>query len=342
MRPLLLPANQPRSCYRGGARIAAFRGTPPPSDPYRPEDWIASTTARLGQAPAGLTTLPDGRLLRAAVEADPMGWLGRERLARHGADAGLLVKLLDTGERQPLHLHPDRDVARSSLAPPCGGAVAWVIVEADPDAAVHLGFSRDVDADELARWVADQKIETMLAVTNRVPVRAGDAVLCPAGVPHAIGAGILLVELREPTDVSVLLEWDGVALDGAAPGSPGLGAGLDAALGCVARSAWSPARIDAELRGAPGGRAVRDGIARLLPPAADGLLVAERVDARPRCRLDAAFAVLVVLSGGGLLIWPDAGETLEVRAGDTVVVPHGAGAARVEGPLAAVRARPAP
>ena len=47
----------------------------------------------------------------------------------------------------------------------------------------------------------------MLAALQRVPVAAGDAVLVPAGTLHAIGAGILLLELQEPTDLSVLVEW---------------------------------------------------------------------------------------------------------------------------------------
>jgi mannose-6-phosphate isomerase len=55
MQPILLPANQPRSFYRGAGRIAAFRGAAPPADPYHLEDWIASTTARFGQTLAGLT-----------------------------------------------------------------------------------------------------------------------------------------------------------------------------------------------------------------------------------------------------------------------------------------------
>ena len=63
----------------------------------------------------------------------------------------------------------------------------------------------------------------MLAVTNRVPVEAGDSLLCPAGTPHAIGAGILLVELQEPTDWSILLQWRGFPLgpDDATLGSTG-------------------------------------------------------------------------------------------------------------------------
>ena len=65
----------------------------------------------------------------------------------------------------------------------------------------------------------------------------GDRVLVPAGMPHAIGRGILLVELQEPTDFSVLLEWEGFAIDGRAEGH--LGLGFDVALGCVDRAGWS-------------------------------------------------------------------------------------------------------
>ncbi len=46
----------------------------------------------------------------------------------------------------------------------------------------------------------------MLALMHRIPVRPGDGVLVPGGTPHAIGAGVLLVEAQEPTDQSILLE----------------------------------------------------------------------------------------------------------------------------------------
>lgn len=342
MRPIALGANQPRSFYRGAGRISAFRGVPPLADPYHPEDWVGSTTARFGQAPAGLAVLPDGRWLRDAVRADPVGWLGAAHADRFGPDPGVLVKLLDAGERLPLHAHPTRDFARSHLASPYGKTEAWVIVEAAPDAGVHLGFSRDVEPGELAGWVARQDVPAMLAATNRIPVRAGDAVLCPAGVPHAIGEGILLVELQEPTDFSVLLEWEGFDIDGRRDGH--LGIGFDAALGCVDRGAWSPARIDAELRGTPGGRpSGTGGLPAALPPAADGFFTAELVEARPAAQLDAAFALLVVLDGAGRLVpleaQPGDGPAVEVTRGSTVLIPHGAGPQRVEGPLSAVRCR---
>ena len=113
---------------------------------------------------------------------------------------------------------------------------------------------------------------------------AGDAIFVPAGTPHAIGEGILMVEVQEPTDLSVLLEWDGFELtedDGH------LGLGWDTALEALDRSAWDEARVDA-LRGPGAGRS-------LLPPAADPWFRAERV--RGGDELDAGFSILVGLAG---------------------------------------------
>ena len=93
--------------------------------------------------------------------------------------------------------------------------------------------------------------------------------LCPAGVPHAIGSGVFLVEVQEPTDFSVLLEYEGFALDGPADGH--LKLGYDLALECVDRSTWTPERV-AELRGTD----------RLLPSAADPFFAADRVRAQDR------------------------------------------------------------
>ena len=83
MKPIRLPANQPRRFYRGGAAIGRFRGAAAAGDDV-PEDWIGSTTSIHGEAPHGLTSLPDGRLLADAVAADPEGFLGPEHAAAFG------------------------------------------------------------------------------------------------------------------------------------------------------------------------------------------------------------------------------------------------------------------
>jgi mannose-6-phosphate isomerase len=336
VRPVRLSANMPRSFYRGAGRIDRFRGAPPRTDPYHPEDWIGSVTARHGGAPAGLSTLPDGRLLADAIAADPERWLGPAHVAAYGPDPAILVKLLDAGERLPLHVHPDRAFARDHLASPYGKTEAWVIVDAAPDAAVHLGFARDVDAEELAGWVGGQRVGEMLAATNRVPVRPGDAVVCPAGVPHAIGAGILLVEVQEPTDFSVLLEWDGFDI---AAEAGHLGLGFDQALACVDRASWDADRIEDLRRARRAGRDVRPGADRLFPEAADAFFAAERLRPGPVSVLDPAFSVVVVTSGAGTLA-AEHGEPLDVRAGHTLLVPYAAGRCELRGDATAIRCRP--
>ena len=87
MQPIVLGPNMPEMFYRGDGRIDRLRGTAGHQD--RPEDWIASVTARFGTGTDGMTQLPDGALLAEAVAADPEAWLGAGHVARYGSDTGL-------------------------------------------------------------------------------------------------------------------------------------------------------------------------------------------------------------------------------------------------------------
>lgn len=316
MRPIVLPANQPADrFYAGGRQIVEFRGSGRPAASHEPEDWVGSTTAVLAHAPDGLTVLPDGRLLRDAVAADPVAWLGEDHVAAFGDDPALLVKLLDAGQRLPVHAHPDVPFAAEHLGLAHGKTEAWVVLE---PATVHLGFARDVGADELAAWVRDQADGAMLDAMHTLDLAAGDAVLVPAGLPHAIGEGAFVVELQEPTDLSILMEWASFAIDGAADGH--LGLGFDVALGAVDRRGWSAEEI-ARLRGAT----ATDG-GDLLPDAAPFFRVERWRGARS---VDAGFAVLVVVEGAGQLRAADA--TVPLRRGGTVLLPAAAGPVTLEG-----------
>ncbi len=321
MKPIRLDPHQLHRFYAGGPAIAALRGIPS-TDDHAPEDWVGSTTTLFGHERLGLSSLPDGTLLRDAITAEPQAWLGPEHCQRFGADPALLVKLLDAGQRLPVHCHPDRDFARRHLDCRYGKTEAWVIVETRGDAVVWLGFTRDVEAHELAGWVDRQDSDAMLATMHSLPVRPGDGVLVPAGLPHAIGEGVLVVELQEPTDLSVLLEWDGFEVDGRADGH--LGLGFDVALECVDRSGRAPEALE-DLRAGDGGG--------LLPAAADPFFRAERVAGGTT--LEPGFSILVVIDGEGAL---DDGFAL--RRGDTVVLPYAAGGVAVSGGLTAVRCRP--
>ena len=330
MQPIALGPNTPATFYRGDGRIDRLRGTFGHED--RPEDWIGSVTARFGTGTDGMTRLPDGWLLADAVAADPVGWLGAEHVARYGSDTGLLVKFLDAGQRLPVHVHPDRGFAAEHLARPHGKTEAWIVLEAEAGAAVYLGFSRDVGADELTGWARSQDVVSMLGATNRVPVAAGEVVLCPAGMPHAIDAGILVLELQEPADLSILLEWRTFNLS---EDEVTLGLPLEEALACVDRRACPPERLDA-LRGRP----LNSGSGSLLPAEGDPFFVAERVDTRVSRHLSPSYAVLVVTGGQGQLAAQN-GAPVPVRRGSTVLIPHAAGPAVLTGAVQGVRCLPA-
>jgi mannose-6-phosphate isomerase len=328
VRPIVLPPNGIERFYRGGPAIAALRGTELQGT-HVPEDWVGSTTTVFGEEELGLSRLSSGELLRDAIAADPAGFLGAGHAARHGANPALLVKLLDAGQRLPVHVHPDGPFAQAALGAPYGKTEAWIVVGTSvPGTTVHVGFREDVSSDTLERWVEEQDA-TLLGALNPIAVSPGDALFVPAGVPHAIGEGLLIVELQEPSDLSVLLEWKGFGIDDAREAS--LGLGWQNALGCVDRSA----RDVVALRGPqPTGP-----VARMLPIEAEPFFRAERVAPAPETEIEPGFAVLVVLEGSGTLE-PEDGDPVELRRGDTLLLPHGAGPCRVSGEVLLIACRP--
>jgi len=324
---LVLPPNQPTErFYRGGPRIAAFRGTDSVRDDV-PEDWIASTTPLFGEERLGLTALADGTLLRDAIRTDPVRWLGAEHVRAFGADTGLLVKLLDAGQRLPVHVHPSREDGRRLLGMAHGKTEAWLVLEGGE---VHLGFAEPVERAVLDDWVARQDVDAMLAAMHRIRVEPGRSVLVPAGMPHAIGRGVFVVELQEPADASVMLEWRDFAIDG--PGAGQLGLGLERSLTTVDRRGWSAESIAALVTVPTRDRPVA------LPVDADPFFRAEWFTDADGVELDAGFAVLIVTAGQGIVRSAD--ESLPVARGTVLLVPHEAGPVRLEGPLSVVRARP--
>ena len=319
-----LPPNGIPRFYRGGPAIEELRGVELGGERV-PEEWIASTTTVFGEAELGLSRLADGALLRDVIAADPEAWLGPAHAERFGADPALLVKLLDAGERLPVHVHPDGPFAREHLGTRFGKTEAWIVIAAEPGAQVHAGWREDVSEDTLREWSEKQDHDAMLGALNPVEVRPGDAVFVPAGLAHAIGEGLLIVELQEPSDMSVLIEWDGFGIEDEDEAT--LGLGWDTALGCVERTA----RDASQLRGPRADGAV----AELLPPAASSFFSAQRIaPAGAAVPLEPGFAVVIVTDGSGRV-----GE-VDVERGAAVLVPYAAGAVTAQGELTAIACRP--
>jgi mannose-6-phosphate isomerase len=275
----------------------------------------------------GRSRLADGTLLSDAVTNDPESWLGAAHVAAFGPSTELLVKLLDAGQRLPVHLHPDRAFARRHLGLPHGKTEAWIVLEAGPGAEVRVGFADTMRPAEVRALVDKQDTGALVESLRPLAVRPGDGVLVPAGVPHAIDAGIFVLELQEPTDLSILLEWAGFAIDGREDGH--LGLGFDVALEALRLHALDEVELDRLV--------LRGERTNLLPTAADPYFRADRV--RAGTRVEPGFVVAVVTGGTGVL-HTESGDRLDLERGDAVVVPYSAGGWWLDGTVDVIACRP--
>jgi mannose-6-phosphate isomerase len=207
--PLPLAPNYVWRSYRGGSRLRAFRGQSGTPDDHFPEDWLASTVrARNGahsQGPdEGLSQVPwrrSEKFLAGLAGEAPEYFGGRP-------DFGVLLKLLDSAERLHVQAHPNDHFVRARLGGTTGKTECWYVISTrEEEAWVLLGLQKTVSAREWERMVMGQDLDAMLGCFERITVRPGDCLMVPAGVPHAIGAGVFLLELQQPSDWVVRCEF---------------------------------------------------------------------------------------------------------------------------------------
>ena len=324
--PSKLPSNQFDHFYRGGNRIGALRHGP--GGPMRPEEWIGSITTRFGEAEQGLSRLSDGTLLRDAIKNDSDGWLGADHVKNFGLSTEILIKLLDPDQRLPVHYHPNKAFAKTHLGLDHGKTEAWIILEAPTGSGVGLGFAQKQNKEDLLKLVRAQDSAALLASLRRTEVQVGDAVLVPAGVAHAIDAGIFVLELQEPTDLSALLEWEGFAVDGIKDGH--LGLGFETVTDALLLDPLTDSEFDSLItHNVFSGGALRS----VLPLKSDGYFRAHLAPGSGD--FPAGFAVVLVLDGSGSISFANAPE-MGITKGDAIVIPHSAGAFAFSGANAIV------
>jgi len=220
--------------------LDTIEGRENPRDSDRPEDWVASVVPARnpGLVPIeneGLATLNDGHgcpvLLKAVIEKDPYHYLGKKHVNVRGTNLGFLLKLLDSATRLHVQVHPTREFARARLNSQFGKLECYHILATRPGtrAIIRLGFQHPPTKAEFRRVVTEQDMPAMDAWFEEIPVEPGETWLVPGGMPHAIGGGILLVEMMEPSDLTVRLEFErmGVVIP---PEARFLGHGVDFAM----------------------------------------------------------------------------------------------------------------
>ena len=284
----------------------------------RPEEWIASTTTRFGEEVNGLSKLENGQLLRDVIAADPINWLGEKHYAKFGSSTEILVKLLDPDQRLPVHYHPNISFAKENLHMNHGKTEAWIILDAPVGAKVGIGFKEVMSKADIAAMVENHDSAGLLKSLVFKEIKAGDAIFVPAGVVHAIESGIFVLELQEPTDLSILLEWDGFAVDGDKDGH--LNLGFDTALDALRLEPLTGEQQSQIVSRFEESDKASHAIFKSI---ADNFFRADYLTGDSK-KVEPGFGIFLVLAGSGVMKFSNA-SPLSVSKGDAVVIPYSAG-----------------
>ena len=117
---------------------------------------------------------------------------------RYGNEFPLLVKLIDAAQHLSIQVHPNDDIA-AERHQSWGKTEMWYVLDAAPDAFIVAGFTRAIDKAEYLKLVSENRLEEVL---QKHPVSKGDVFFIPAGCVHSIGAGCVLLEIQQTSDIT--------------------------------------------------------------------------------------------------------------------------------------------
>ncbi|MFP7170582.1 mannose-6-phosphate isomerase, class I [Terribacillus sp. 7520-G] len=187
--PIFLdPALQER--IWGGTKLADVFGYQLPSD-HTGEAWVISAH------PNGPSKIRNGELAgKTLLDA----WQDhRELFGEHeNEDYPLLVKLLDAKTDLSVQVHPADDYARKVEDEPYGKTECWYVVDAEPGAEIVFGHHAQTK-EQLERMIDNGEWNQLL---RRIPAKKGDFIYVPSGAIHAIGAGIVILETQQSSDIT--------------------------------------------------------------------------------------------------------------------------------------------
>ncbi len=254
-----------------------------------------------------------GRSLRALIVEHPEGILGCAIAARRLDRFPLLLKALDASGNLSVQVHPPDGYAAGHEKGEWGKTELWYVAAADEGAEMLCGLRDGVGRGELVQALAEDRVPGCL---RRIGVKAGDALLVPAGRIHAVCAGARVIEIEENSDVTYrLYDW----------GRDGRPMHREKAIEVIDFEDRSDPRIEKRWERGDGFR--RAPLARCRYFATDLVEVEGRL--RSACEGD-RFRVLSVASGGGILRHGGPGGETGLRGGDHLLLPAGLGGYTIE------------
>ena len=137
----------------------------------------------------------------ARHDGSPIGEIWYERPDGAAIDPSLLLKLLFTNQPLSIQVHPD-DAFAHSMGLPSGKTEAWYVLNAAPEAKIALGLKQRLTPQQLRAAIDDGSISDLVVWHA---VSSDDVILVPAGTIHAVGAGLVIAEIQQRSDVTFRL-----------------------------------------------------------------------------------------------------------------------------------------
>ena len=231
----------------------------------------------------------------------------------------ILIKLIDAKDNLSVQVHPNNEYAMR-VEGEYGKTEMWYIVDCDEGAELLYGFKDNISKEEFANRIADN---TLLEVTNSVPVHKGDVFFIEAGTLHAIGKGILIAEIQQNSNTTYrIYDYGRVGKDGK-PRELHVEKAKDVTNLCPAK-AYPETSVEQ-----------KDGYTSKLLSSCD-YFTTYAIDVDSKAVLDAdstSFNSVLILEGEGKVVGDD---TVEFKKGDSIFVTAGTGKYAIEGKCKAI------
>ncbi len=163
------------------------------------ESWEISTVE--GDVSVVATGILTGKSLNDLINLNPDALLGTEVHKRFGKQFPLLFKYLDAREDLSIQVHPNDELAKKRHNS-FGKTEMWYVMQADTDSKLIVGFKEDSNA---GAYLENLKNKTLLSILDNVKVEVGDVFFLETGTVHAIGAGLVIAEIQQTSDITYRL-----------------------------------------------------------------------------------------------------------------------------------------
>ena len=261
----------------------------------------------------------DGKTLSDYIAAKGKGVLGKN--CGRFEYFPVLIKLIDAKDNLSVQVHPSNEYALR-VEGEYGKTEMWYIVDCDPGAELLYGFKHEISKEEFAERIANN---TLLEVTNSVPVKKGDVFFIEAGTLHAIGKGILIAEIQQNSNTTYrIYDYGRVGADGK-PRQLHIDKAVDVTNLCPAKPYPQSEPVDM-------GGWTKKRLAKCEYFTVDVI----NVDTSAALEADKSSFVNILVLDGGCVLSSEGNDAVELKKGDSVFIPAGLGKFELTGKCSAV------